>query len=88
MTGVKHFLRFATDYRHLADLTKYISYGPTRKLSQSLVGQHAVLGEQIDMAPHMPTNPQNKATGTLFNYAWWADHRDELDARFQAWLAR
>ena len=46
----------------------------------------ATLG--IEMAPHMPTNPENARTGFLFNYAWWADHRDELDARFQAWLGQ
>ncbi len=27
-------------------------------------------------------------TGFLFNYAWWADNRDELDARFQSWLGQ
>jgi putative spermidine/putrescine transport system substrate-binding protein len=36
----------------------------------------------------MPTNPDNAKTGFLFNYTWWADHRDELDSRFQAWLAQ
>jgi len=83
---VKHFLRFATDTQHLADQTKFISYGPARASSQPLVGKHADLG--VDMAPHMPTSPENAKTGFLFNYAWWADQRDELDARFQSWLAQ
>lgn len=86
LNRVKHFLRFATDTEHLADQTKYISYGPSRASSQPLVGKHADLG--IDMAPHMPTNPENAKTGFLFNYTWWADHRDELDAQFQSWLGQ
>ena len=86
LNRVKHFLRFVTDTQHLADQTAYISYGPARASSQPLVGKHAELG--VDMAPHMPTSPQNDKTGFLFNYTWWADYRDELDARFQAWLAQ
>ena len=86
LNRVKHFLRFATDTQRLADQAKFISYGPARASSQPLVGKHADLG--IEMAPHMPTSPENAETGFLFNYTWWADHRDELDARFQAWLAQ
>ncbi len=83
---VKKLVYFATDTQRLADQAKYISYGPTRKSSAPLVGKHAELG--IDMAPHMPTDPKNAAKTLLFNYEWWADHRAELDERFQAWLAQ
>lgn len=86
LNRVKHFLRFATDTQRLADQARFISYGPARASSQPLVGKHATLG--IEMAPHMPTNPENAKTGFLFNYTWWADHRDELDARFQSWLGQ
>lgn len=86
LNRVKHFLRFATDTQRQADQARFISYGPARASSQPLVGEHATLG--IEMAPHMPTNPENAGTGFLFNYTWWADHRDEIDARFQAWLGR
>ena len=71
LNRVKHFLRFTTDTQRLADQTKYISYGPARASSQPLVSTHAELG--IDMAPHMPTSPENAETGFLFNYEWWAD---------------
>jgi putative spermidine/putrescine transport system substrate-binding protein len=80
------FLRFATDTQRLADQAKYISYGPARKSSAPLVGKHATLG--IDMAPHMPTDPANATRTFLFNYEWWADYRDDMDARFQAWLSQ
>ncbi len=83
---VKDYIRFATDTERLADQAKYISYGPARKSSAPFVGKHAELG--IDMKPHMPTDPANSGHTFLFNYEWWADHRDDLDAKFQAWLAR
>ncbi|WP_439110981.1 extracellular solute-binding protein [Lentibacter sp.] len=80
------YVFFATDTQRLADQAKYISYGPARKSSAPLVGQHASLG--IDMAPHMPTDPANASNVHLYDYGWWADNRDDLDAKFQAWLAK
>ncbi|MGQ7845865.1 extracellular solute-binding protein [Granulosicoccus sp. 3-233] len=81
-----HYIMFATDTQRLADQSKYISYGPARKSSAPLVGQHADLG--IDMAPHMPTDPANATNTFLYNYEWWADNRDDLDAKFQSWLSQ
>ena len=80
------YVFFATDTQRLADQAKYISYGPARKSSAPLVGKHASLG--IEMAPHMPTDPANAANVHLYDYGWWADNRDDLDAKFQAWLAK
>ena len=86
LNRVKDFLWFATDTQRLADQAKYISYGPARDSSAPMVGEHAELG--IDMAPHMPTNPENSSNAFVQNYTWWADYRDDLDARFQSWLAQ
>ena len=83
---VVDFLRFATDTQRLADQAKFISYGPARASSAPLIGKHADLG--IEMAPHMPTDPANAKNTILFNYEFWADYRDDIDAKFQAWLAR
>ena len=80
------YIYFATDTQRLADQAKYISYGPARKSSAPLVGKHADLG--IEMAPHMPTDPENAKNTFLYNYEWWADNRDDLDAKFQAWLTQ
>ena len=80
------YIYFATDTQRLADQAKYISYGPARQSSAPLVGQHAELG--IDMAPHMPTDPENAKNTFLYNYEFWADYRDDIDAKFQAWLAQ
>ncbi|MEM6306865.1 MAG: extracellular solute-binding protein [Pseudomonadota bacterium] len=80
------YIYFATDTQRLADQAKYISYGPARASSAPLVGQHADLG--IEMAPHMPTDPENSKRTFLYNYEFWADYRDDIDAKFQAWLAQ
>ncbi len=84
LDAVREYLHFATDTQRLADQAKYISYGPARASSAPLVGQHAELG--INMAPHMPTDPGNAENVLLFNYEWWAEHQDDVGARFEAWL--
>jgi len=86
LEAVKEYLFFATDTQRLADQAKFISYGPARKSSAPLVGDHAELG--VDMKPHMPTDPANAKTVLQFDYVWWADHRAEMDERFNAWLAQ
>ncbi len=83
---VEHFLKFATDTQRLADQAKYISYGPARASSQPLVGMHEALG--IEMAQHMPTNPDNQGNYLVNNIEWWADNQDDVEARFQNWLAQ
>ena len=85
LARAKDFIYFATDTQRLADQAKYISYGPARLSSAPLVGQHATLG--IDMAQHMPTDPANAQNTFLYNYEFWADYRDDIDAKFQAWLS-
>ncbi|NIY78714.1 extracellular solute-binding protein [Celeribacter sp. HF31] len=84
--AVKEFVKYATDTQRLADQAKYISYGPARASSQPLVGKHAELG--IEMAPHMPTNPENAQRFLVNNLDWWADNQDDAEAKFQAWLAQ
>ncbi|ETX27997.1 extracellular solute-binding protein [Roseivivax isoporae] len=86
LNRVLDFLYFATDTQRLADQAKYISYGPARQSSAPLVSTHAELG--IEMAPHMPTNPENSQNSFVQNYEWWADYRDDIDAKFQSWLAQ
>jgi putative spermidine/putrescine transport system substrate-binding protein len=84
--AVLDFVRFATDTQRLADQAKYIPYGPARRSSAPLVGKHTDLG--IEMARHMPTDPGNATNTFIYNYKWWADYRDNLDARFQSWLTK
>jgi putative spermidine/putrescine transport system substrate-binding protein len=86
MNRVMHFLRWATDTQRLADQAKYIAYGPARASSQPLVSTHATLG--IEMAPYMPTNPENQVNYLVNNIEWWADNQDEVEAQFQNWLSQ
>jgi putative spermidine/putrescine transport system substrate-binding protein len=86
MNRVMHFLRFSSDTQRLADQAKYIAYGPARASSQPLVSTHADLG--IEMAPHMPTNPENMTRYLVNDIGWWADNQDEVEATFQNWLAQ
>jgi len=83
---LKAYLKFATDTQRLADQSKYISYGPARASSAALVGKHADTG--IDMKPHMPTNPENFKNPIIKNAEWWANNKDDMNERFNAWLAK
>jgi len=85
LARVLDFVSFATDTQRLADQAAYISYGPARASSAPLVGNHATLG--IPMGPHMPTDPANAKNVFVTQYAFWSDYRDDIDAKFQAWLA-
>lgn len=80
------FIAFSTDTQRLADQAKWIAYGPARKSSIPLLGKHAEAG--VDMAPHMPTAPENFKNALQTGYEFWADNQDSLNERFNAWLAR
>lgn len=79
------FLKFSTATEQLAAQASWISYGPARKSSSPLVGKYAT--KDIDMKPQMPTNPDNLKNATQNNFEFWADNQDELNERFNAWLA-
>ena len=78
------FLKFATDTQRLADQAKYISYGPARASSAPKVGTFK--DTDIEMAPHMPTNPDNLTTAITVDPEFLADNQVQLEERFQTWL--
>jgi len=80
------FIKYSTDTQRLADQAAWISYGPARASSIPLIGKHAETG--VPMGPHMPTAPKNFKNALQNNPEWWADHQDELNERFAAWLAQ
>ena len=90
--GTKHldmardFLAFATDTQRLADQARWIAYGPARRSSLPLVGKSALSG--VEMRPHMPNAPENAANAIQIDFQWWADHQEELNQRWNAWLAK
>ena len=79
------FLKFSTATEQLAAQASYISYGPARKSSAPLVGKYH--NKDIDMGPQMPTNPDNLANAAQSDFEFWADNSDQLNERFNAWLA-
>ncbi|MEL7462540.1 MAG: ABC transporter substrate-binding protein [Pseudomonadota bacterium] len=79
------FLKFSTATEQLAAQASWISYGPVRKSSAPLVGSFHD-NPDLDMAPQMPTAPENFATALASDYEFWADNQDELNERFNAWL--
>ncbi len=80
------FVAFSTDTQRLADQATYISYGPARKSSGPLVGLYE--DGKTEMGPHMPTSGANLANALVNDFEFWADNQDELNERFNAWLAK
>ena len=90
--GSKHldmardFIAYATDTQRLADQARWIAYGPARHSSLPLVGKSAV--NEVEMRPNMPNAPENAANAIQIDFQWWADHQEELNQRWNAWLAK
>lgn len=80
------FVAFSTSTKPLADQATYIPYGPARKSSAPLVGKFQ--DGKTDMAPHMPTNPDNMKNAIVQDVKFWADKYDELNERFVAWIGK
>ena len=80
------FVRFAHRPESQANISKYISYSPTRISAEALVGKHLETG--IDMQLHMPAAEENMQRTLKADWRWWSEHRDELNERFSAWLVR
>lgn len=80
------FIRFATSTGPLAAQASWIAYAPARNSSLPLVGNHAERG--FPMLPHMPTAPENSTGRAIqIDNRWWADHQDDINERWSAWLA-
>ncbi|WP_114966032.1 ABC transporter substrate-binding protein [Alkalilacustris brevis] len=80
---VLDYLYFATDTQRLADQARYISYGPARASSAVLVDTHV---DGFDMAPHMPTSPENYFAPIILDNDFWTDYGDELREIYANWM--
>ncbi len=78
------FLKFATATKQLAAQASWIAYAPARKSSLPMVGKNAANGE--DMLPNLPT--PDKGRMITVDPRFWADHQDEINQRWAAWLAQ
>ena len=59
-------------------ITYEIAYGPMRKSAEQF--------NDPEVKGHLPTDNINEHS-LQYDYLFWADHRDELQERFSAWLA-
>ncbi len=74
----KRFVRFCADAKRQADYTPLLAYGPTnRKAYESIPPDRASL---------LPTSPQNIKKMITPNPEWWAQNREKVSERFNAWL--
>ena len=86
MEATLDFVKFSTDTQRLADQAAWIAYGPARKSSGPLVGLYN--DGKTEMGPNMPTAAANLENALVNNFEFWADNQDELNERFNAWLAQ
>jgi putative spermidine/putrescine transport system substrate-binding protein len=80
------FVAFSTATEQLAAQASWISYGPERLSSAPLVGSYDGKPD-LAMGPQMPTAPENFTNAIQNDFEFWADNQDELNERFNAWLA-
>jgi putative spermidine/putrescine transport system substrate-binding protein len=80
------FIKFATSTEGLRAQAQYISYGPARKsaLAEELLYKD---GKTV-MGPHLPTAPENMKNALETSAEFWVDRNEELNERFNAWLAQ
>ena len=79
------FIRFASMPENMAVQASWISYAPVRESAASMVGSYHA-DPDLRMGPHLPTWPDNMKTAIWHDEEFWADHVDELNERFNAWL--
>lgn len=62
------------------EYAKQIPYGPTNKKATDLL--------PADIAAQLPTSATNMKNAVAINAAFWLDHGEELERRFNAWAAK
>ena len=80
------FIAFSTGTEPLAKAAEWISYGPPRMSSAPLVGMYQ--DGKTEMAPNLPTSPENLTNALFSDLEFWADRDTELNERFNAWLLK
>jgi len=86
MADAMEFIAFATSTEGLRASAQQISYGPARKSSMK---EPIIFKDgKTEMAPHLPTAPENMTNALETSATFWVDHDAELNERFQAWLSQ
>ena len=83
------FMAHASTAESNAEQAKYIPYGPMRKSSIGIIkkGEPWFITDSgnIDIMPHMPTDPKVLKRAIIADPFWWADNGAEVHERFGAW---
>ena len=79
VAGMK-FIAFAGDAERQAKLPPMVPYGVTNKAAAALIDP-AVL-------PDVPTAPDNLGVGIAIDTEFWVDNIEELNTRFNGWVAQ
>lgn len=74
------FVRFATSTESLAQQANFISYGPLRRSSLEDL--------PAELLARLPTSEDNLPRGFDTDAAWWSEHIQELQVRFERWIER
>ena len=74
------FIAFASRPDRQGDQSNYIAYGQARKGSDKYINP--------DILPNLPTAPENTKNWLLSNTQYWADNTEDLENRFNAWVAQ
>lgn len=80
------FIAFATQPARMAAQASLISYGPTRKSAQQMVGLHRDTG--VPMRPYMPTAPAHMGRAVIRDHRWYSQTVDLREQWFLDWLGR
>ncbi len=78
------FIAYASSSEKLADSARQLPYGPMRRSSVGMVGNHAILG--TDLKPFLPTYPDNFTTALRLDGAFWRQNEAELGVRLEDWI--
>ncbi|MCP8463667.1 ABC transporter substrate-binding protein [Pseudomonas sp. ZM23] len=74
------FIKFTTDPKNNAELSKYVDYGPTVV--------EAVKNVSPDTLGDLPTAPQNMKNYLVQDAEFWGVYGPDLNARFSTWVSQ
>lgn len=80
----KRFILAATSARSLAAQARLWPYGPMRRSALPLARRHDLLDTELEA--FMPTSELRLAQGLILDAAFWAEHGEALQTRFEDWL--
>jgi putative spermidine/putrescine transport system substrate-binding protein len=78
-SGLK-FIAFAGDAERQAKLPPMVPYGVTNKAASALIAP--------EVLPDVPTAPDNLGVGLAIDTEFWVDNIEELNQRFNGWVAQ